>query len=160
MQIVPCLWFDGAAEEAASFYCDLLPDSRIDRILRLPEDHPIPAPYPAGTALLVEFTICGARYQGLNGGPGFPHSEAISLSLTCADQAELDRYWDAFTAEGSESSCGWLKDRWGVSWQLVPAGLLDLQAKATVAQMQALWKAMMPMRKLDLATLQAAVASA
>src|SRR5258707_157751 len=124
-KITPCLWFDGQAEEAARFYVSLLPDSRIERVLRSPADTPSG---PAGMVLTVEFTLSGNRFMGLNGGPMFRFSEAVSFQIACADQAEVDRLWAALSAGGQESRCGWLKDRWGLSWQVTPTRLPELLA--------------------------------
>ena len=118
-KISPCLWFDGVAEEAAQFYTGIFPDSQIDHITRAPADNPSG---PKGSVLTVDFTLAGQRFIGLNGGPDFRFSEAISFSIECEDQAEVDRYWDALVeGGGSPGQCGWLKDRFGVSWQVVPA---------------------------------------
>lgn len=117
-RIAPCLWFDGRAEEAAAFYTSVFPDSRIVDVMRAPAENPSTA---AGEVLLVSFTISGQRFTGLNGGPQFPFTEAVSFEIDCADQAEVDRYWDALVEAGGEhGQCGWLKDRFGVSWQVVP----------------------------------------
>lgn len=151
-KITPCLWFNGEAEEAASLYVSLFPDSSIGGVSRYGENMPM----PAGTAMLVEFTLAGQSFQGLNGGPQFPHSEAISMSISCADQAEVDHYWNGLLANGgSESMCGWLKDRFGVSWQVVPRRMIELQMQggAGVGRMM---QRMMTMRKLEVAPLEAA----
>ncbi len=114
-RLTTCLWFDGQAEEAARFYVSLLPDSRIDAINRAPGDYPAGQ---AGKVLLVEFTLAGQKFQALNGGPQFQFTEAISMSVSCADQAEVDRLWSALTADGGKpAQCGWLKDRYGLSWR-------------------------------------------
>jgi predicted 3-demethylubiquinone-9 3-methyltransferase (glyoxalase superfamily) len=151
--ITPCLWYDGAAEEAASFYTTLFPDSRIDRVTCYGEG----MPFPAGTAMLVEFTVAGRSYQGLNGGPQFPFTEAVSLSVTATDQAEIDRLWSALIRDGgAESMCGWCKDRWGLSWQIVPQAMIDMQRSGTPEQIGRMFAVMMSMRKLDIATLESA----
>ena len=116
-KVTPCLWFDGQAEQAAGYYVSLLPDSRIDRVVRSPADTPSG---PAGTVLAVEFTLAGNKFSGLNGGPKFPFTEAVSFQIACDDQAEVDRLWAALSDGGSPSQCGWLKDRWGLSWQILP----------------------------------------
>lgn len=122
-KVTPFLSFDGQAEEAARFYVSLLPDSRIDRVTRSPMDTPSG---PAGTVLFVELTLAGTQYIALNN-PGVSFTEAVSFMIACADQAETDRLWAALTADGgSEVACGWLKDRWGVSWQVTPTRLLEL----------------------------------
>jgi predicted 3-demethylubiquinone-9 3-methyltransferase (glyoxalase superfamily) len=116
--ITPCLWFDGRAEEAARFYVSLFPDSRIDSVMRAPGDNPSTA---EGAVLLVQFTLEGRPFTALNGGPEFPFTEAVSLQVDCADQAEVDRYWEALVEGGGEHGmCGWLKDRFGLSWQVIP----------------------------------------
>src|SRR5256712_8594116 len=120
-KITPCLWFDGKAEEAAKFYTSLFPNSRIDKINRSPADTPRG---PAGIVLTVDFTVAGQPFIGLNGGPDFKFNEAVSFSIDCEDQAEVDKYWDALIAGGGEPSvCGWLKDRLRLSWQGVPPQL-------------------------------------
>ncbi|TFU05989.1 VOC family protein [Polymorphobacter arshaanensis] len=155
MTITPCLWFNGEAEDAAKLYTALFPDSSIGAVSR----YGAGAPFPAGTALMVEFSLGGQRFQALNGGPQFPHSEAISLSVACADQAEVDHYWDGLLAGGgSPSQCGWLQDRFGVSWQVVPAALGRLMSAGTPEQSGRVMAAMMKMRKFDVAALEAAFA--
>ena len=152
-KIKPCLWFNGDAEAAAQFYVSLFPDSAISTTSRYGEG----APFPAGTALTVEFTLAGQRYQALNGGPQYRHSEAISLSISCKDQAEVDRYWNALTANGGrESQCGWLIDRFGVSWQVIPDGLGALLGDPDPGRRARATQAMLAMRKLDLGAMRAA----
>jgi predicted 3-demethylubiquinone-9 3-methyltransferase (glyoxalase superfamily) len=156
-KISPCLWFDGQAEEAANFYVSLFGDGSVDFVSRYPEENPFPAPFPAGTAMLVEFSLFDQSYQALNGGPDFSFSEAVSLSVECRDQAELDRYFDALTADGgSPGPCGWLKDKYGLSWQLVPEEMSVLQRSDDAAAIGRMMQAMMTMQKLDLAALKAA----
>ena len=153
-KIAPCLWFNGGAEEAARFYVSLFPDSAVGHVSRFGTD----APFPAGTALMVEFTLAGQRFQALNGGPQFRFSEAVSFSVSCRDGAELDRTWAALTADGGEAGrCGWLKDRFGVSWQVVPDGLGALMSDPDPARAGRAAKAMMGMGKLDLAAVRAAM---
>ena len=155
-KIVPCLWFNGQAEEAAKYYVSLLPDSHIDRLYRSPTDTPSG---PAGTVLTVEFTLAGSRYLGLNGGPQYPFTEAVSFQIHCADQAEVDRLWTALTANGGqEVACGWLKDRWGLSWQIVPVRLVELLHDADPARAKRAMEAMMQMVKIDIAALERAAA--
>jgi len=155
--ITPCIWMDGTAEEAASFYVSLFPDSRIDEISRYLEDSPFPPNFKAGTAMLVTFTLNGRSFSTLNGGPMFPQTEAVSFVVPVEDQAELDRYWDALIADGgAEGVCGWCKDRFGVSWQVVPRLLLDLQSSGSPEAVGRMNAAMMTMQKLDLAALEAA----
>ena len=153
-KITPCLWFDGTAEEAANFYVSLLPDSRVDAVHRAPTDYPSGK---AGDVLTVEFTLAGRQYVGLNGGPIFPQSEAFSFQIATDDQAETDRYWDAITGNGGqESECGWCKDRWGLSWQITPRALTDALAQGGDVAKRA-FDAMMTMKKIDVATIEAAV---
>ena len=155
-KIVPCLWFDGDGEEAARFYVSLLPDSRIDSVNRSPVDTPSG---PADSVLTVEFTLAGRRYIALNGGANFTFDEAVSFMIMTEDQAETDRLWDALTANGGqENVCGWLKDRWGLSWQITPRRLMELTTDANRARAKAAMTAMMSMRKIDIASLDRAVA--
>ena len=152
-KITPFLWFDGQAEEAARFYVSLLPDSRIDYLARSPADNPS---VRAGGVLTVEFTLGGSRFVALNGGPQFPFTEAVSFQITCDDQAEVDRLWSALTEGGSEGACGWLKDRWGLSWQIVPARLHDLLSDPDPGRSRRAMEAMLQMRKLNVAELERA----
>jgi len=155
-RITPCLWFNGEAEDAAALYVSLFPNSTIGSVARYGEGQP----FPAGTALMVEFTLDGQRHQALNGGPQFPHSEAISLSVSCKDAAEVDHYWNGLLqGGGKESRCGWLKDRFGVSWQIVPEGLGALLGDPDPAKRKKAMAAMMGMSKLDLAAMRAAAES-
>ena len=153
-KVKPCLWFDGVAEEAANFYVSLLPDSRIDRVNRSPADNPST---PAGAVLLVEFTLAGQPFQGLNGGPQFPFTEAVSFSVECEDQAEIDRLWDALTADGGKPvQCGWLKDRYGLSWQIVPKAMGRLMGGSDPSGAKRAMQAMLKMVKLDIGELERA----
>jgi predicted 3-demethylubiquinone-9 3-methyltransferase (glyoxalase superfamily) len=153
-KITPCLWFDGDAEEAAAFYVSLLPDSRIDRVVRSPADNPS---MKKGGVLMVDFTLAGRKYSGLNGGPAFHFTEAVSFIIHCEDQAEVDRLWDAILANrGQPSACGWIKDRWGLAWQITPARLLEMIGSEDRAAAERAMKAMMEMVKLDLPALEAA----
>jgi predicted 3-demethylubiquinone-9 3-methyltransferase (glyoxalase superfamily) len=152
-KIAPCLWFDGQAEEAANLYVSLFPDSVIAAISR----YGAGAAFPAGTAFVVEFTLAGQRFQALNGGPLYKFTEATSLSISCKDAAEVDHYWDGLIAGGGEESrCGWHKDRFGVSWQVVPDGLGALLSDADAGRARRATEAMMAMRKLDFAAMRAA----
>lgn len=154
-KVATWLWSNGTAEEQAQFYTALVPDSAITRIMRAPIDTPSA---PAGQVLVVEFTLAGRAFGLLNGGDAFRQSEAASLMITCADQAEVDRYWDAFIADGgTESACGWLKDRWGVSWQITPVRLLELNSDPVHGPKA--MAAMMEMRRIDIAALERAIAS-
>jgi len=152
-KIIPCLWFEKEAEEAARFYVSLLPDSRIDEVQTAPGDYPSGQ---AGDVLLVEFTLAGSRYTALNGGPEFRFNEAISLQIECEDQAEVDRLWDALSAVPEAEQCGWVKDRYGLSWQIVPRRLTELFSDGDPGQRQRVFAAMMQMQKLDIAKLEAA----
>ena len=155
-KIVPCLWFDGDGEEAARFYVSLLPDSRIDGVHRSPVDTPSG---PADSVLMVEFTLAGRSYLALNGGSAFKFDEAVSFMVMTEDQAETDRLWDALIADGGqESACGWLKDRWGLSWQITPRRLMELTTDPNRERARAAMQAMMTMRKIDIAALDSAVA--
>lgn len=152
-KITPFLWFDKDAEDAARFYVSLFPDSRIESVTRSPADTPSG---PAGRVLTVEFTLCGTRYVALNGGPQFPFTEAVSLQISCADQAEVDRFWEALTEGGAESQCGWLKDRWGLSWQVTPTRLHQLLGDPDPDRSRRAVEAMLQMKKIDIATLERA----
>jgi predicted 3-demethylubiquinone-9 3-methyltransferase (glyoxalase superfamily) len=155
-KIVPCIWYDlDQAQRAAELYVSLLPDSRIDRVTTSPVDNPS---MKAGGVLTVEFTLAGRAYLGLNGGPMFKQSEAVSFMVMTEDQAETDRLWDALIANGGQpSDCGWLKDPWGVSWQITPRRLMELTTDPL--RSKAAMEAMMTMQKIDIATLDAAVAN-
>jgi predicted 3-demethylubiquinone-9 3-methyltransferase (glyoxalase superfamily) len=153
-KVYPCLWFNGKAEEAANFYVALLPDSRIDNVWRSPADTPSG---PEGMVLLVDFTLAGQQLQGLDGGPDFSFNEAISLVIECDDQAEVDRLWDALTAEGGEPGpCGWLKDRYGLSWQIVPRRLSEMLEGPDRDGARRAMEAMLQMGKLELPELERA----
>ncbi|AGJ56761.1 3-demethylubiquinone-9 3-methyltransferase [Streptomyces sp. PAMC 26508] len=148
-KIRPCLWFDDQAEEAATFYVSVFGgDSRIEKVTRWPE-----GTESAGSVLAVDFVLAGQEYLGLNGGPQFHFSEAVSLSVDCADQEEVDRLWAKLTEGGEESMCGWLKDRYGLSWQIVPRALPELLGGPDRARADRAMKVMMGMRKLDVRTL-------
>ena len=151
--ITPCLWFDGNAEEAAGFYASRIPDSRVDRVVRAPVDYPGGA---AGAALVVEFTLAGRPFMGLNGGRPETFSNAVSFSLDCEDQAEVDRFWDALSEGGAPVACGWLTDRFGVPWQIVPKVLTQMIADPDRERAGRAMQAMMGMVKLDIAALKAA----
>jgi predicted 3-demethylubiquinone-9 3-methyltransferase (glyoxalase superfamily) len=156
-KIAPCLWFNGEAEEAANFYVSLFPDSSIDTVSRYGADNALPVSFPKGTALMVEFTLAGQRFQALNGGPQFRPTEAMSLSISCRDAQEVDHYWNALTGNGgAEVACGWLKDRFGVSWQVVPDGLGELISDRDPGRAGRALKAMLTMKKLDLAAMRKA----
>ena len=157
-KIIPCIWYDtGQASKAAEFYMSLgLPDSRVDRVHASPADNPSS---PEGAELMVEFTLAGRPYLGLNGGPIFPQTEAVSFMIMTDDQAETDRLWDAIVGNGGqESQCGWCKDKWGVSWQITPRVLMEATTSSDKAAAKRAFEAMMPMKKIDVATIEAAVA--
>lgn len=152
--ITPCLWFAGQAEEAAQFYVSVFPNSRIISTSPAPEGTPGASP---GDVLTVEFELDGVRFTGLNGGPEFHFDEAVSFQIDTADQAETDRYWDALLADGGEESvCGWLKDRFGLSWQVVPVRLQELMTDPDPGRASRAMKAMLEMRRIDIAALEAA----
>lgn len=149
-----CLWYDQGAEEAARFYTALFPDSRVGAVNRAPSDYP---DGKAGDVLTVEFVVAGIPCIGLNGGPHFKQSEAFSFQIATDDQAETDRYWDALVQNGGEASqCGWCKDKWGVSWQITPRALTEAMAQGGDVARRA-FEAMMPMQKIDIAAIEAAV---
>jgi len=157
-KIVPCLWYDHDGEEAARFYVTLLPDSRIEKVVRASADTPAG---PEGYVMLVEFTLAGQRYVALNGGPMFKHSEAVSFMIVTEDQAETDRLWDAIVGHGGEeSACGWCKDKWGVSWQITPRRLLELTGSEDRDRARRAMEAMMRMRRIDIAAVERAAAGA
>ncbi|RPK59949.1 3-demethylubiquinone-9 3-methyltransferase [Streptomyces sp. ADI96-02] len=150
-KITTCLWFDGQAEEAARYYIAIFGgDSRVLDVSRNGDA----GPGEPGSVLTVRFLLAGQEYLGLNGGPQFPFTEAISLSVDCADQAEVDRLWDALTEGGEESQCGWLKDRFGLSWQIVPSAMPELLSGPDPAKAERAMKAMLGMRKLDIQALR------
>ena len=152
--ISPCLWFDGQAEQAARFYVSLFPNSRIDRVTRAPADYPAGR---QGDVLIVAFTLAGRGFQALNGGPNFTFNEAMSLSIEIAGQAEIDRLWEALTADGgAPGQCSWLKDKFGVSWQVVPREMAGLLGDPDAARAARAMRAMMQMTKIDIAAVQAA----
>lgn len=149
-----CLWFEHDVEEAARFYTALFPLSSLGAIHKAPSDYP---DGKAGDALTVEFVVAGIPCIGLNGGPRFTHSEAFSFQISTEDQEETDRYWNAIVNNGGqESHCGWCKDKWGISWQITPRVLTDAMTKGGDVAKRA-FSAMMPMRKIDIATIEAAV---
>ena len=147
-----CLWFDKQAEEAAKFYTDIFPDSRILSVSHYGEGMPL----PAGTAMVVKFELGGRSFMALNGGPVFKLSEAVSIVVPCESQAELDGFWDSLLDGGEPAQCGWLKDRFGLSWQLVPTALEELMSRGTAEQSARMMGALLQMVKLDIAALEAA----
>ena len=153
-KIFPVLWFDGNAEEAANFYVSLLPDSRVDEVVRSPADNPSTK---EGDVIVVDFTLAGRKFSGLNGGPQFKFTEAVSFAVRCKDQAEVDRLWDSLTADGGQPvACGWLKDRFGLSWQIVPTRLYELVSDPDPARARAATRAMLGMRRIVIEHLEAA----
>ncbi len=149
-----CLWFDGAALDAATFYAQTFPDSAVGAIHRAPGDYPSGQ---QGNVLTVEFTVAGVACMGLNGGPEFKQSEAFSFVIATDDQAETDRLWNAIVQNGGqESQCGWCKDRWGVSWQITPRVLIEGWTDPDRAAAKRVFEAMMTMRKIDVAKIEAA----
>jgi predicted 3-demethylubiquinone-9 3-methyltransferase (glyoxalase superfamily) len=150
--IAPCIWLDSQAEEAADFYCSVFKNAEVTNVAYYPEN-----PFkPVGSVLQVELEIDGQPFTLLNGGPGHQLTDALSLEVRCEDQAEVDEYWDRLTDGGEEVACGWLRDRYGVSWQIVPVGFFEVMRNPDQAAVQRAFDAMMQMKKLDLAALQAA----
>ena len=151
-----CLWYDREAEAEARFYAATFPDSEVRAVRRAPGDYPDGS---AGDVLTVEFTVCGIPCIGLNGGPQFTHTEAFSFQIATDDQAETDRLWDAIVSRGGEESmCGWCKDAWGISWQITPRVLSEAMAAGGAAAERA-FRAMMTMRKIDIAAIETAIAA-
>jgi predicted 3-demethylubiquinone-9 3-methyltransferase (glyoxalase superfamily) len=153
-KITPCLWFDGNAEEAAGLYVSLLPDSRVDSVARSPADNPST---PAGAVLVVDFTLAGQPFRAINGGPQFSFTEAVSFVIDCEDQAEVDRLWNALLeGGGSPGQCGWLKDRYGMSWQIVPRQLGEMLGDPDAEKARRAMEAMLRMSKIEVAAMRAA----
>ena len=151
--ITPNLWFDTEALEAAEFYCSVFPNSEITAVTHYTDV----GPREAGMVLTVEFVLDGNRFVAINGGPGFPFTEAVSFEIRVQDQAELDHYWDGLLAGGGEEvQCGWLKDRYGLAWQVVPEGMIEVLTSGDAERADRAMAAMMQMVKLDVATLEAA----
>jgi predicted 3-demethylubiquinone-9 3-methyltransferase (glyoxalase superfamily) len=151
-RITPCLWFDTEGEEAAAFYVSLFKNSRITEVSRYGDA----GPRPAGTVMVVAFELDGQPFTALNGGPEFTFNEAISLQIDCSSQEEVDHYWEGLTAGGEEGPCGWLKDRYGVSWQVVPNEVIALFQDPDAGRSQRAMAAMMTMKKIDIAAVKAA----
>ncbi|MGH8144269.1 MAG: VOC family protein [Steroidobacteraceae bacterium] len=151
---VICLWYDGTAEDAARFYGQTFPNSGVTAVHRAPGDYPAGK---QGQVLTVEFTVVGVRCVGLNGGPACRHSDAFSFQIVTEDQTETDRYWNAIVRNGgAESACGWCKDKWGLSWQITPRALLEAITGSDRAAAKRAFAAMMSMKKIDIATIEAA----
>ncbi len=152
-KITPFLWFDGNAEEAVNYYLSVFPEAKLGEVSRYGEGMPM----PAGTVLVANFTLLGQEFGAINAGPEFKFTEAVSFMIDCKDQAEVDYYWDKLTANGGEpSQCGWLKDRFGLSWQVVPSALGELMTNPDPAKANRVTQALMQMGKIDIATLEAA----
>jgi predicted 3-demethylubiquinone-9 3-methyltransferase (glyoxalase superfamily) len=152
--ITPFLWFNDNAEEAANFYLSVFKDGKIGKVARYGEA----GPGPAGSVMTIEFELRGQRFLGLNGGPHFKFTEAVSFVVSCDSQQEIDDYWEKLSAGGAKSQCGWLKDRFGLSWQVVPRILGELATAKDAKKSQSMMKAMMTMTKLDIAQLKKAFA--
>jgi predicted 3-demethylubiquinone-9 3-methyltransferase (glyoxalase superfamily) len=148
-RISPCLWFDNQAEEAVNFYLSIFKNSRIKTITRFSAA----GPGPEGAVMVVSFELDGVEFVALNGGPVFQFNEAVSLAISCGTQAEVDHYWNKLSAGGSEGQCGWLKDKYGVSWQVVPIQLTELIGSSDGPRVKRMTEAMFKMKKLDIATL-------
>jgi|SRR5215218_981802 len=151
-RITPNLWFDTEAEDAANFYLSVFENSRILNVTRYPQD----APRVAGMVMTVEFELDGQRFVALNGGPQFTFDEAVSFQINCTDQDEVDHYWERLTDGGEEGPCGWLKDHYGLSWQVVPAGMEELFTDPDPERTRRAMQAMLKMSKLDIAALREA----
>jgi predicted 3-demethylubiquinone-9 3-methyltransferase (glyoxalase superfamily) len=147
-----CLWFDGQAEEAANYYTSIFKNSKVGRVGRYTEA----GPGPAGSVLAVEFELNGQKFVGLNGGPQFTFNESISFQIHCDDQDEVDYYWSGLTEGGEEGNCGWLKDKYGVSWQVIPKVLIDLISDSDPEKAARAMEAMLSMTKFDIAELEKA----
>jgi len=153
---ITCLWFDTEAEQAANFYTGIFPGSKLGAVHHYTEA----GPGPAGSVLLVEFELNGQKFSALNGGPAHTFNEAVSIVVRCADQAEVDYYWDRLSAGGQEVACGWLRDRYGLSWQIVPSVFFDMMADQDRDAVTRVMRAMLTMTKFDVAALERAHAGA
>jgi predicted 3-demethylubiquinone-9 3-methyltransferase (glyoxalase superfamily) len=151
-RISPCLWFDNQAEEAVDFYLSVFKNAKIKSTTRFGEA----GPGPKGSVMVIAFELDGVELIALNGGPVFKFNEAVSLSISCQSQSEVDHYWNKLTAGGAEGQCGWLKDKYGVSWQVVPLPLTELMASSDAPRVKRMTEAMFKMKKLDIATLERA----
>lgn len=155
-KITPFLWFDANAEEAANFYVTIFKNSKVGRISRYPEVAEQAAGKPAGSVMTVEFQLDGQDFVGLNAGPHFKFTEAVSFVVNCETQEEVDEYWSKLSAGGAESQCGWLKDKYGLSWQITPIALTEMMQDKDPEKANRTMKAMLEMKKLDIATLKQA----
>lgn len=156
-KITPCLWFDTEGEDAANHYTSIFPNSRITHVAR----YGAAGPRPEGSVMTVEFELDGQKFVALNGGPNFTFNEAVSFQVSCEDQAEVDHYWSKLTEGGGEEGpCGWLKDRFGLSWQIIPKRLPELLADSDREKSQRVMAAMLEMRKIDVEGLERAAAAA
>jgi predicted 3-demethylubiquinone-9 3-methyltransferase (glyoxalase superfamily) len=152
-KITPFLWYAKEAEEAANFYAKVFPNSRVDRVTTMPAESPSG---PPGSVTVVEFTLMGVAFQAMSAGPMDKFNHSVSFMVHCDDQAEIDRYWNALLEGGTPSECGWLKDRYGLSWQITPTVLADMMADPDREKAKRATEAMLKMKKLDIATLQKA----
>ena len=155
-KITPFLWFDDKAEEAAKFYASIFKNSKIGKIMRYDEEAAKPTGRPAGSVMTVEFQLDGQDFVALNGGPIFKFTEAVSFVVNCENQEEVDYFWKKLSASGEESRCGWLKDKFGLSWQIVPTVLTEMLADKDVARAKRVMHAMLQMDKIDIPALQKA----
>lgn len=159
-KITPCLWFDTEAEEAARFYCSVFRDSRLGKISRYMNEGQEIHGKESGSVMAVEFEIAGLKFTGLNGGPQFKFTEAVSFQVHCEDQKEVDYFWEKLSEGGSEGPCGWLKDKFGLSWQVVPKVLLTMLSSGDQKKSERVMKAFLQMKKFDIAELERAYAGA
>jgi predicted 3-demethylubiquinone-9 3-methyltransferase (glyoxalase superfamily) len=156
-KITPFLWFDGQAEDAANFYTSVFKNSKIDRIFRLTEETAEKLDHPVGSVLTIEFEIEGQKFVALNGGPLFKFNESVSFVINCETQEEVDYFWGKLTADGGEeSACGWLKDKFGLSWQITPTVLIDMLHDKDPEKAERVMKAMLQMQKIEIPKLKAA----
>src|SRR5438876_6915363 len=155
-KITPFLWFDDKAEEAATFYCSIFENSKVGQITRYDEEAAKPTGRPAGSVMVVEFQLEGQQFVALNGGPLFKFTEAVSLVVNCETQEEVDYFWSKLSAGGEESRCGWLKDKFGLSWQVVPAVLTEMLADKDTAKAKRVMHAMLQMDKIEIPALEKA----
>lgn len=155
LKVTPFLWFDTQAQEAANFYVSIFKNSKITHVARYPEGAPPPA--RPGDVMVVNFELDGQEFTALNAGPMFKFTEAVSFVVHCEDQAEVDHFWEKFTAEGEESMCGWLKDKWGLSWQITPKRLMELIGSSDKETSEKAMGAMLQMKKIDISKIEEAV---